>query len=108
MYKSERKDTGRQRKPRTFKMGNYLIVTDGRETEVNYFKGLRGLLAPEEREHLRIEVVPVQNARSLVNKCEVIRDKQTYSEVWIVFDRDLVQNFDAIIEEAQKKGICVA
>ena len=98
---------GRQQNVREFRLGNYLIVTNG-ETEELYFTGLRELLRKEEREHLRIEVVDAPNADQLIKKADKCRSNGRYSEVWLVFDKDKEPRFDDIIIGACEKNMNVA
>lgn len=89
-------------------LGNYLIVTDTEKTEKNYLHGLRSSLPENIREHIRIKVIDGIPTSKLVEKAENERAKAAqYCELWIVFDRDRVPNFDAIIAQAAAKGIRV-
>lgn len=89
-------------------LGNYLIVTDTEGTERNYLLGLRNSLPENIREHIRIKVIDGIPTSKLVEKAENERAKAAqYCELWIVFDRDRVPNFDAIIAQATAKGIRV-
>ena len=89
-------------------LGYYIIVTDTEATEKNYLHGLRESLPKDVRERLIIKVNSARTAR-LVEKCqELTALEPQYAEPWIVFDRDLVTNFDAIIAKAERNGIHVA
>lgn len=88
-------------------LGYYIIVTDTKETEKNYLEGLRESIPQELRDRL---VIKVQRARTqdLVDVAlELASTSPTYREIWIVFDRDQVKNFDEIIKKANKNDIKV-
>ncbi len=86
-------------------LGYYLIFTDTKETEKNYFEGLRDSLPTNVRNNLSIKVIET-NTYKLVEKASEEATKQSkYMRVWIVLDRDEVTDFDDIINEAKKRGI---
>lgn len=92
---------------RTPSLGYYIIMTDTEQTEHNYLSGLRDSISPELRDKLVIKV----SARRTISLVEESREATAmnpqYAEPWIVFDRDQVKNFDAIIQEAERHGIHV-
>lgn len=111
MAKNDRLGNRKLRRPkaafRVPELGYYLIVTDTKETEKCYFEGLRDSLPESIRNKI---VIKVQEAKTvdLVNKCiELTACDAQYRKPWIVFDRDKVQQFDAIIENAVNKDINV-
>ena len=90
----------------------FLIVCEGQETEVNYFKAFR---VP--REVLSVEVRGTGfNTLSLVKRTLEIKEEieayedVTFNQVWCVFDRDSfpAQEFNAAIDLAGQHGIKVA
>lgn len=100
------------RKP---KAGSYLIVTEGEQTEPNYFEGL----AKRVREACsggRIDVPSFdikgegRNTVSLVKEAARINDlpENNYQHVWVVFDKDDFGDFDEAIELAANCGFNVA
>lgn len=103
-----REKRDRRRKVRTPQLGYYVIVTDAKETEVNYFKGLRSSLPEELNGKLVIKVFDT-DTKKLIEKClkETVYEPQ-YRIPWIVFDRDEVADFDGIIKRAEDCGIEVA
>lgn len=105
-----KKDRNGKRKIRTHRspeMGYYLVVTDTKATEENYFKGLHNSLPDNLKNRLVIKVVKTET-KSLLDKClEQWQLTPQYCNPWIIFDRDQVQNFDQIIKNAQKNGIHV-
>lgn len=88
-------------------LGYYFIVTDTEETEANYMYGLRDSLPKEFQGRIVIKVSKAKT-QELVKTC---RDQAAlepqYGQPWIVFDRDRVVNFDAIIEQAIREGVNV-
>lgn len=104
----------KEKKPRSkaalreLNLGYYLIVTDTEKTEKNYFNGLRDNLPEEYKEKIAIKVISNVSTDELVDTClDLIASNPQYSNPWIVLDRDLVKNFDKIIDRATKKGINV-
>lgn len=110
MSRSERNGKRRTREQfskRVPNLGYYFIVTDTKETEQNYMYGLRDSIPQSIRDNLVIKVVKVKTV-DLVDKAISLAAKSPqYSEVWIVFDRDQVKNFDDIIVSATRKSINV-
>jgi hypothetical protein len=89
-------------------LGYYYIVTDAKETEQNYFYGLRNSMPKEMQQKLVIKVVK-DSTVNLVERAKTQASLQPqYGEMWIIFDRDQVKNFDEIIRQAEKENISVA
>lgn len=74
---------------------NYLIICEGKETEPNYFNGLKQNI--NEKFGDRISVVPAikvkgtgLNTESLVKytKQYINKSPKVYGQVWVVFDKD--------------------
>lgn len=109
-----RQDRTGNRKPRdqrqpykTPELGYYLIVTDTEATERCFFDGLCESLPENVRDKIVIKVEETKT-RKLIDSCESHSAYSAqYCIPWIVFDRDEVQNFDEIIDEAQTRGIHV-
>ena len=90
-------------------LGFYCIFTDTKETEENYFDGLKISLPESIRERIEIKVFSkIKTEKLLESAQEVITQSSQYYQPWIVFDRDRVKNFDIIISNAEKAGIKVA
>lgn len=94
-------------KQRIPKLGYYFIVTDTKETEQNYMFGLRNSIPPELQGKLVIKVVKTKTKNLVKEALNLASLNPQYGEIWIIFDRDQVQNFDEIISEAITKGINV-
>lgn len=98
----KRRDEFEQRRPQ---LGHYLIVTDTKETEKNYFQDLSRSMPEEIRRKITIRVI-ITPTGNLVDRClEEAALAPQYAEAWIIFDRDEVQNFDEIIDEAIKNKL---
>ena len=103
-----RKTRGQSSKFRKPQLGYYIIVTDTKDTEKNYLYGLHDSIPKELQEKLVIKVFNDINTNKLVTKVKDLASKHSqYSEPWIIFDRDQVENFNEIISEAEAKGIHV-
>ena len=102
-----RKTREQRNKIRVPELGYYLIVTDTEATERCYFNGLRDDLPADIQGKLVISVIETKT-RDMIDKCmELTAYEAQYRMPWIVFDRDQVKDFDAIIREANEKGIGV-
>lgn len=102
-----RKTREQRKKIRIPELGYYLIVTDTEATERCYFNGLRDSLPADIQGKLVISVIETKT-RDMIDKCmELTAYEAQYRMPWIVFDRDQVKEFDAIIREAKEKGIGV-
>lgn len=102
-----RKTREQRKKVRVPELGYYLIVTDTEATERCYFNGLRDSLPVDIQGKLVISVIETKT-REMIDKCmELTAYEAQYRMPWIVFDRDQVKDFDAIIREAKEKGIGV-
>jgi len=99
---------------KTVQPGNYLIVTEGTETEVNYFNNIKRILETNFNNSVMVEKVTMNiqgTARSttvLVKEAIKKRSLKSYSDVWVVFDRDENSDFDEAISLALREGLHVA
>ena len=101
------KTRGQRNTARRAELGYYIIVTDTEATERSYFEGLRKSLPENIRRKLIIHVVDT-DTKNLVRKSqELAAYNPQYAVPWIVFDHDRVDDFDKIIEKAEKSGISV-
>ena len=88
-------------------LGYYFIATDTKETEENYINGLKDSLPESLRGRIVVKVFKTKTHK-LIEKClEAAALEPQYGEPWIVFDRDEVENFDDIIQRAERKGVNV-
>ncbi|WP_147565848.1 RloB family protein [Clostridium tyrobutyricum] len=94
--------------------GNYLIITEGTETEVNYFKSIKSRIEELFRSKIIVEKISLKiegTGRStmvLVNEAIKKRSLGIYSDVWVVFDKDDNSDFDDAITYARRNGINAA
>ncbi|QUF83329.1 RloB family protein [Clostridium butyricum] len=106
--KSRRTDT-RDEKPATC-----LILTEGTETEVNYFENIKSIINSRYRRREIQDNYPMKvegKARStsvLVNEAIKKKNRESFSEVWVVFDKDDNTDFDDAIKLAEDNDIKVA
>lgn len=97
------------------KPGNYLIVTEGTETEVNYFENISRIIKDRFKNNIIVEKVDLdvkglgRSTKVLVNEAIKKRSlNHSYSDVWVVFDKDDNNDFDEAITLAKKEGLNVA
>lgn len=103
----KRRDRNKRVGTRVPDLGYYLIVTDTEETEKNYFERLRDSIPPDLKDRLVIKVEKAKTEKLLEKALELREQDSQYRAPWIVFDRDQVQEFDSIIETAEKRGVGV-
>lgn len=102
-----RKTRGQKKRVKKPELGYYLIVTDTEATERCFFEGLYKLLPNEVKKKLVIKVIETKT-RAMIDKCQELSAYEAqYRIPWMVFDRDQVKDFDAIISEAERKDISV-
>ena len=88
-------------------LGYYFIVTDTKETEQNYMYGLRDAIPKELQGKLVIKVIKTKIKNLVDEAINLASLNPQYGEIWIIFDRDQVHDFDEIIGQAKDKGINV-
>ena len=94
----------KQRKTQHYRLKYYLIITDTEKTEENYFNGLKDSLPKDIKNKISIKVAKAKTPQGLINEAGNIVSLNTQiSDVWLVFDRDEVKDFNKIVERAQKK-----
>lgn len=103
----QRKSRAQLSRHRSPELGYYIIVTDTEETEQNYMYGLRDSIPKELQGRLVIKVKETKTCNLIEEALTQASLYPQYGEIWIVFDRDQVQNFDSIINDALLKGIHV-
>lgn len=89
-------------------LGYYIIVTDGKETEPNFFNGIKEKLNTNIKNRVVIKVKTKQTKDLIDFTLEELTKSPYYAEPWIVFDKDEVVDFDALIQKAHNKDINVA
>ena len=103
----KRKTRDQMTKRRVPELGYYFIVTDTKETEQNYMLGLRDSIPKELQGKLVIKVVKTATKDLVDEALNLASLYPQFGEIWIVFDRDQVKNFDEIIRQARDRGISV-
>ncbi len=103
-YRKTREQLSKRRVP---ELGYYFIVTDTKETEQNYMYGLRDSIPSELQGKLVIKVIKTKTKNLVEEAMNQASLNPQYGEIWIIFDRDQIPNFDQIISEALSKGIHV-
>lgn len=89
-------------------LGYYIIVTDGKETEPNFFNGIKEKLKDDIKNRVVIKVKTKQTKDLIDFTLEQVSKSPNYVEPWIVFDKDEVVDFDVLIQKAHNKEINVA
>lgn len=97
-----------QRKKRRLRLGGYLIITDAKETEANYFKGFVASIPDQYSCDLQVKIFADKKLKSIIDFAEKERNKDPrFRNIWLVFDKDEVSDFDDLINDAQKLGMGV-
>lgn len=104
----KRKDRNLRVGSRTPELGYYLIVTDTRKTEKNYFEGLRDSIPTDMKDRLVIKVEKAKTVELVKRALELANMEPQYRIPWIVFDRDQNKDFDSIVQEAEKSDVGAA
>ena len=82
---------------------NILILTDGKCTEVNYFKGLKSTLPLDIARKIRIKVIGSIATKDLITKAIYYRAHEAQNcEIWLILDRDMVPKFNNLVDNAEK------
>ncbi|MEX6476308.1 RloB family protein [Fusobacterium animalis] len=104
MKKTNRLMTKRdERKRILLKSGAYLIVTDAEKTEKNYFEGIKASIPENLKNDLQIKIYSNKALSKIIDFAVEQRNKdERFRDIWLVFDRDEVKNFDKLIEEAKE------
>ena len=106
----------REIETRTPRCETFLITSEGEKTEPNYLKGLVGKLTGAELSRVTddVEEIDIRGlgrvTSSLVEETAKIvnRSSKNYDNVWVVFDRDTFEDFDAAVALAESMGFHAA
>ena len=94
----------RSTQTRVPELGYYLIITEAKETEKNYFNGLKDSLPEDIKSKITIKTI-VSDTKSLKYKTERIQAEEAgYKQVWVIFDRDQNDSFDSLIKDVESLG----
>lgn len=92
-----------ERKRILLKSGAYLIATDAEKTEKNYFEGIKASIPDNLKNDLQIKIYSNKALSKIIDFAAEQRNKdERFRDIWLVFDRDEVKNFDKLIEEAKE------
>lgn len=96
------------RKKIPLKTGAYLIVTDAEKTEKNYFEGIKSTIPEILKNDLQIKIFSNKSLAKIIDFAAEERNKdERFRDVWLIFDRDEVKNFDTLIEEEKNSKMNV-
>lgn len=91
------------------KSGAYLIVTDAEKTEKNYFEEIKNIIPDVLKNDLQIKIYSNKPLAKIIDFATEQRNKdERFRDIWLVFDRDEVKNFDKLIEDAKESKMNVA
>ena len=92
-----------ERKKVLLKSGAYLIVTDAEKTEKYYFEGIKNRIPDSLKNDLQIKIYSNKALSKIIDFAAEKRNKdERFRDIWLVFDRDEVKNFDQLIEEEKE------
>lgn len=94
---------------KTPRPNSFLIITEGKETEPNYFNGLAEHIHKKYERSIDIQQPTIdthgegKSTGSLVNKALKIaaRSRIIYNQTWILFDKDQFDDFDEAIQQCE-------
>ena len=97
-------------------MNSYLIVTEGTQTEPNYFNGLKRKIHKKVSGNVDIVAPAIDVKGKGLGTCSLIEEtlnlikhaRILYQNVWVVFDRDDFEDFDAAVKMARENNIQAA
>ena len=73
-------------------------------TEKNYFEGIKNIIPDSLKNDLQIKIYSNKALSKIIDFAAEERNKdERFRDIWLVFDRDEVKNFDKLIEEAKEK-----
>lgn len=118
LFKKRRQERIQRKKEyRIPRANSYLIVTEGKRTEPNYFQGLEKRVKEKVGGTVDVFEVPVidisgegcSTGKLLEVTERIVKEaKVIYQNVWVVFDKDDFEDFDQAVKEGADKGYQVA
>lgn len=91
-----------------------LIVSEGIKTEVTYFTSIKESIQERYKDNLIVDKIDIFTKGAGRGTMEVVqyalksKNRHTYSDVWVVIDKDEFVDFDEAIKKAEKEGLSVA
>lgn len=112
LFKKRRKAKGKRRhETRLPRADSIFIVTEGSKTEPAYFQALANRVIERRGGSIDVRIEGVgRGTASLVEKAAelVSQSPKIYQHVWVVFDKDDFDDFDAAIDLAREYGFRTA
>lgn len=116
MKRNERAGRKKQRRinSRTPNFERILIISEGIKTEKSYFESIIKHIQERFRENMILDKVDLdikgtgRGTMKVVEYALKSRNRHTYSQVWVVIDKDLFNDFDEAIKKAEDEGLFVA
>ena len=86
-----------------------MILTDGKETDYNYFNGIKEILSEKNTKRIQLKILRDIKTQDLISTAKEERNNEpNYYEVWLVLDCDQrASDLDRIVSEASKADIHV-
>lgn len=116
MKRNERAGRKKQRRinSRTPNFERILIISEGIKREKSYFESIKKHIQERFRENMILDKVDLdikgtgRGTMKVVEYALKSRNRHTYSQVWVVIDKDLFNDFDEAIKKAENEGLSVA
>jgi len=83
--------------------------SERKKTEKNYFEGIKNIIPDSLKNDLQIKIYSNKALSKIIDFAAEERNKdERFRDIWLVFDRDEVKNFDELIGEAKENKMNVA
>lgn len=115
MKGNSRRGQRRKRKVNNRPLGfpRLLIVTEGTKTETNYFNSIKERIQERFKENIIVDKIDLEvkgigrGTMGVVEQALKSRNRHTYSQVWVLIDKDNFTDFDQAIKKAEDEGLNV-
>jgi len=116
MKRNERAGRKKQRRvnSRTPSFPRLLIISEGIKTETTYFASIKQQIHDRFKENIIMDKIDIdiegtgRGTMAVVNYALKSRNRHTYSQVWVLIDKDDFTDFDQAIKKAEDEGLSVA
>lgn len=116
MRRNDRAGRKRQRSVniRTPSFPRLLIISEGIKTETAYFTSIKEQIHNRFKDNIIMDKVDIgilgtgRGTMTVVNYALKSRNRHTYSQVWVLIDKDQFTDFDQAIKKAEDEGLSVA
>lgn len=91
-----------------------LIISEGTKTETVYFNSIKKQIHDRFKENIIIDKIDIdiigtgRGTMEVVNYALKSRNRHTYSQVWVLIDKDQFTDFDQAIKKAEEEDLSVA